>query len=787
MKIPYKWLLEYVDLDKDIREVGDALTLSGSKVEEIIENGKEIDRVVTAKLLKIEKHPDADKLQICQVDIGNEVIQIVTGANNIKEGDVVPAALHGSTLAGGVKIKKGKLRGVESNGMLCSEAELGIADEASVHGIMILPEDTPVGVDIKSVLGLDGGIIDFEITSNRADCFSVYGIAREASATFNVPLKKIELDFKENGDNIKNYLSVEVKDNLCRRYIGKMVKNVKIKPSPDWMQQRLEEAGVRAINNIVDITNYVMLELGQPLHAFDYRDISNKKIIVRCAEKEEKFKTLDGNERILDSSMLVIADEKRAVGVAGVMGGENSEIKEDTDTIVFESANFDGPSVRITSKKLGLRTEASSRFEKDLDSNLAEIAINRVCHLVEQIGAGEVVGGVIDIYPNAVKPHSIQLSSKWINDFIGIEISAVQMKEMLERLGMHVSGEETLNIEVPTFRQDVKINQDVAEEIARLYGYDKIPSVKMHGETVEAVWTEEQKLNKLVKSAMTASGLYETLSYSFVSPKVYDKINIPEGDSLRKNVIIKNPLGEDFSVMRTTTLPSMLEILGRNYSKDNKNVGLFEIARVYIPGTELLPEEKDKLVIGMYGRGDFYTLKGIIENLLEELGIDKAEYTRESENPSFHPGRTANLLIRKQAAGVLGEIHPDVAENYGINERVYLAEIDLGVLYQAAKMERKYKALPKFPASLRDIAMLIKDEIPVQDIYNVISRAGKELIEKIELFDVYKGKQIPDGMKSVAYSITYRAENKTLKDEEVNKVHEKVVNAIVEKLGAQLR
>lgn len=787
MKIPYRWLLEYVDLNKNITEVGDALTLSGSKVEEIIENGKEIDRVVTAKLIKLEKHPDADKLQICQVDIKDEVIQIVTGATNINVGDIVPAALHGSSLAGGVKIKKGKLRGVESNGMLCSEAELGIADESSVHGIMILPEDTPIGVDIKSVLGLDGGVIDFEITSNRADCFSVYGIAREASATFDVPLKPLELDFNRNSDNINNYLSVNIKDELCRRYIAKMVKNVKIKPSPDWMQQKLEEAGVRAINNMVDITNYVMLELGQPLHAFDYRDIGDKKIIVRRADENEKFKTLDGNERTLDSSMLVIADEQRAVGVAGVMGGENSEIKEDTSTIVFESATFNGPNIRITSKKLGLRTEASSRFEKDLDPNLAEIAMNRVCHLVELLGAGEVVGGVIDIYPEVVNPHSVKVSSKWINEFIGIEIDVNQMKSMLQRLGMNVVGEETLDIEVPTFRQDVKINQDVAEEIARLYGYDKIPSVKMSGETVEAVWTEDQKLTKLVKNTMTASGLYEALTYSFVSPKVYDSINIPMDDNMRNNVIIRNPLGEDFSVMRTTTIPSMLELLGRNYSRDNKNVGLFEIARVYIPGNELLPDERDKLTIGVYGNRDFYNLKGIIENLLNELGIEKAEYVRETENPTFHPGRTAKLLIRKQVAGVFGEVHPDVAENYGIDEKVYIAEIDLRLVFQVAKMEKKYKALPKYPASVRDIAMLISEDISVGEIDNVINRAGKELIEKIELFDVYKGKQIPEGMKSVAYSITYRAENRTLKDDEVNKVHEKVVNAIVEKFGAQLR
>lgn len=787
MKIPYKWLLEYVDIDKDIREVADALTLSGSKVEEIIENGKEIDRVVTAKLIKLEKHPDADKLQICQVDVKDEVIQIVTGANNIKEGDIVPAALHGSSLAGGIKIKKGKLRGVESNGMLCSEAELGIADEASVHGIMILPENTPIGVDIKEVLGLNGGVIDFEITSNRADCFSIYGIAREASATLNLPLKKVDLCFTENKDNINNYLSVEIKSELCSRYIGKMVKNVRIMPSPDWMQQRLEEAGVRAINNIVDITNYVMLELGQPLHAFDYRDIADKKIIVRTAEENEKFKTLDGNERILDPSMLVIADGKRAVGVAGVMGGENSEIKEDTNTIVFEAANFNGPNTRITSKKLGLRTEASSRFEKELDPNLAEIAMNRVCHLVELLGAGEVVGGVIDIYPRAVVPHNISVSVKWINDFIGINSNAAQMKSMLQSLGMEACGEEILDIKVPTFRQDVKIREDVAEEIARLYGYDKIPSVKMHGETVEAVWTGEQKLTKLVKNTMASSGLYEVLTYSFVSPKVYDSINLPKDDPMRNNIVIKNPLGEDFSVMRTTAIPSLLELLGRNYSRDNKEAGLFEISRVYLPGKDLLPDERDKLIIGMYGKVDFYRLKGIIENLLMELGIEKAEYVRETSSPTFHPGRTAKLLIRRQEAGIFGEIHPEVSEKYGIEDRVYMAELDLKLIYEASKTERKYKALPKFPASIRDIAMLINDEVPVGEIDNVINKAGKSLIEKVELFDVYRGKQIPDGMKSVAYSITYRAENRTLKDEEVNEVHDKVVKAIVEKFGAQLR
>lgn len=786
MKVPYKWLLNYVDINKDIREVADALTLSGSKVEEVIETGKEIEKVVSAKITKIEKHPDADKLQVCQVNIGSEVIQIVTAATNISEGDIVPAALNGSSLAGGLKIKKGKLRGVESNGMFCSEAELGLADAESVHGIMILPKDTEIGVDIKEILGMNGGIIDFEITSNRADCFSIYGIARETSATYDIPLKELELNYSEDKDSIKNYLEVEIKDQLCSRYIAKMVKNVKIMPSPEWMKQRLEEAGVRAINNIVDITNYVMLELGQPIHAFDYRDIGDKKIIVRRAEENEEFVTLDEVARKLDNSMLVIADGKKAVAVAGVMGGENSEVKDDTNTIIFEFATFNGSSVRVTSKKLGLRTEASSRFEKELDPNLAEIALKRVCNLVEQLGAGEVVGGVIDVYPKTLMPHKVELSSKWVGDFLGVQIEVATMKQMLQRLGMKVDGEETLTVNVPTYRQDVKIKEDVAEEIARLYGYDKIPSVKMIGEAVEAVWTEEQKLNKLVKNTMVSSGLYETLTYSFVSPKVYDKINTPVEHDMRKNVIIRNPLGEDFSVMRTTTIPSMLELLARNYARDNKTAGLFEIARVYLPKGDVLPEERDKLIIGMYGNTDFYALKGVVQNLLAALGVEKAEYISEKTNPAFHPGRTAKLSIRRQDAGVLGEIHPDVAENYGIEERVYIAEIDLKQVFDASKLDKKYKALPKYPASLRDIAMLIADEVQVGEIEAVISKAGKELIESIQLFDVYKGKQIPENMKSVAYSITYRAD-RTLVDEEVNKVHDKVVKALEEKLGAQLR
>jgi phenylalanyl-tRNA synthetase beta chain len=788
MKVPYKWLLEYVDLgNRTLQEVGDALTLSGSKVEEIIETGKEIDKVVTARIIKTAKHPDADKLTVCQVDTGTEVIQIVTGATNIKEGDIVPVALHGSTLPGGVKIKRGKLRGVESNGMMCSEVELGIADEDSVHGIMILPEGTPIGADIKEILGLNGGILDFEITSNRADCFGVYGIAREAAATFGVPLKEIDLSFDEKMDNINNYLSVTVSDDLCRRYIAKMVKNVKVQQSPEWMKQYLEECGVRPINNIVDITNYVMLELGQPLHAFDYRFIDGKRINVRRAGDGEKFKTLDGVERTLDSSMLVIADAEKAIAIAGVMGGENSEVKEDTEVIVLESANFNGTNVRLTSKKLGLRTEASSKFEKDLDPNLAEIAIKRACHLIQLLGAGEIVEGCIDIYPEPLMPHTIEVSSKWINEFLGTDIEVSKMKEILQSLEMKVEGDEILKIEVPTFRQDIKIKEDIAEEIVRIYGYNKIPSKKIAGETVEAVWTEEQKLIRTVKNTMAASGLYEAMTYSFVSPKVFDSIKLPQDSPLRNAIAISNPLGEDFSLMRTTGIPGMMECLGRNYARDNKEAALFEVTRVYLPTSEPLPEEKDLLLIGMYGRGDFYSIKGIVENLLVALGIDKAEFVREAENPTFHPGKTAKLLVRKKYAGVIGEIHPDVAENYGIEDRVYIAEIDLKTLFEASKRDKKYKALPKFPAVTRDIAMLISDDITVGEIESVIRKAGKELLEEVKLFDVYKGKQIPEGKKSVAYALTYRAENRTLKDEEVNKVHENIIKALGEKLGAQLR
>ncbi|SEF70623.1 phenylalanyl-tRNA synthetase beta subunit [Caloramator fervidus] len=784
MKVPYSWLIEYVDINKDIKEVADALTMSGSKVEEVIEYGKEIDKVVTGYVEKIEKHPNADKLRICKVNVGSEILQIVTGAENVQEGDTVPVALHGSTLPGGVKIKKGKLRGVESNGMLCSEEELGIANESD--GIMILPKGTPIGVDIKEVLGLKGGILDFEITSNRPDCLGVYGIAREVSATFRLPLKEIKTNFKENKEDIKDYINVEVKDMLCRRYSARVVKNVKVGPSPEWMQQRLMDAGVRPINNIVDITNYVMLELGQPMHAFDYRFINGKKIVVRKAKDGEKFTTLDGVERVLDSSMLVIADEKETLAVAGVMGGQNSEIKEDTTIVVFECANFNGTNIRLTSKKLGLRTESSSRFEKDLDPNLIDIALDRACHLVEVIGAGEVVGGKIDIYPHPVKPYNLEVDPNWINEFIGINISKEEMAEMLRYLGMKVEVKDKLNIEVPTFRQDIKIKEDIAEEIARLYGYDKIPSKKIEGELVEAVLTKEQRLVNIVRNVMVSNGFFEINTYSFVSPKVFDKIRLKEDSPLKNAVRILNPLGEDFSLMRTTLIPSILETLKINYLRDNKEVKIFEVAKVYYP-SDNIPVEVLKLGIGMIGKVDFYDLKGAIENILNVFGIDKVDYERDEENLTFHPGRCAKLMVRRKQVGVFGEIHPLVAENYEIEDRVYVAEIDLVPLFEAYKTERKYKPLPKYPAVDRDIAILVKDEVAVAEIENIILKVGKDFVESVKLFDVYKGKQVPEGMKSVAYSIIYRREDRTLTDEEVNVIHESIVKALEEKLGAQLR
>ena len=791
MKVPFNWLQDYVDINVSPKELGDKLTLTGSQLEELIIQGDTIDKVVTGKITEIVKHPDAEKLSICQVDIGSESIQIVTAATNMKEQDIVPVALHGSTLADGTRIKKGKLRGVVSNGMFCSEEELGIARDEPVHGLMILPADTPLGADIKEVLKLNKAILDFEITSNRPDCLSIVGMARETAAALRTSYKMPNLEYKVTAlGNINDELKVEVNDDLCLRYMARKVKNVKVQPSPGWMQERLLEAGVRPINNIVDITNFVMIELGQPMHAYDAREISTNKIVVERAKADEKFTTLDETERVLDDTMLCIKDSDTTVGIAGIMGGLNSEVKEDTTEIIFESANFDGTNIRVNSKKLNLRSEASSRFEKDIDPNLAELAINRACALICELGAGEVVDGTVDIYNKKKEAGKVVVDANWINKFLGTDLSKEEMKRCLDSVDLftEIDG-ENLVVTASTFRVDIAIREDIAEEVARIHGYDVIPATIFFVSTGREPKYRKRILDDKVIMLATGSGLNQSISYSFVSPKVFDKINLHEDSELRNVVKIKNPLGEDYSVMRTSTLPSMMESLGRNYSRNNSYARLFEMGKVYIKNEDenKIPTERNILTIGMYGECDYLDLKGVVENIVEGLGIKSAKYERESENVSYHPGKTAKLVIGKHIVGTLGEVHLDVTENYGIDESCYVAEINLDSLYESADLERKYKALPKFPAVTRDIALLVDDAVLVQEIEDCIKKAGGNLVEKVELFDIYKGKQIPEGKKSIAYAIAYRDENKTLQDKEVNKVHDKILKSLEYKLGAALR
>ena len=792
MKVPINWLKDYVDINVSPKDLGDALTLSGSKVEEVIVTGDVVENVVTGKILKIEKHPEAERLSICQVDIGKEgTIQIVTAASNMKEGDIVPTALHGSTLADGTKIKKGKLRGEVSNGMFCSEEELGIAGDKPVHGLMILPTEAPIGKDIKEVVKMQKAIIDFEITSNRPDCLSIIGIARETAATLGKTYKLPNFNYKATcGERVEEDIRVEVRDSLCRRYMAKGIKNIKIKPSPQWMQERLIEAGVRPINNIVDITNFVMIEMGQPMHAFDRREITSNIIVVERAYDGEKFTTLDGEERVLDSSMLNIKDGDTTIGLAGIMGGLNSEVKADTKEVIFECANFDGTNIRISSKKLALRTEASGKFEKDLDPNLAEMALDRACALVEEIGAGEIMEGTIDIYPEKIKSNILKVDSLWVNKFLGINISKEDMKEYLNRLDIKTDIEnEDLVIAVPTFRSDINIKEDVAEEIARIYGYNKVPSTIPSTQTERTGKSHKQILSSKLVDTLIASGLNQAITYSFVSPKVFDKVLIKSDSILRKVVAIKNPLGEDYSIMRTTTIPSIMEALSRNYARNNEIVRLFEIGKIYLPKEDPkeLPEERNILTIAMYGEADYYDIKGIVENVLVSLGIENAKFQRETNNDSYHPGKTASIVIKKEQAGIVGEIHPQVAENYEVEKSCYIAEINLDVLFKYAKLDKKYIPLPKFPAVTRDLAVIIDENVLVQDIEDIIKNQGGAILESAKLFDVYRGKQIPEGKKSIAYSFVYRGNNKTLTDNEVNKVHDKILKALENKLGAELR
>lgn len=791
MDLSIRWLKDYVDIgEMPMRDFSEAMTMSGSKVEGWTTECADTKNVVVAKVLSTEPHPDSDHLVICQLDVGaGEPIQIVTGASNVVPGALVPAALHKSQLPNGTKINKGKLRGVESNGMMCSLGELcltkGDFPYAIEDGIFLIEEDCHPGQPIAEALGYNDTTVEFEITSNRPDCLSVLGLAREAAVTFQKPMKmpcpKVE---HETGD-IKDYLSVEVQNpELCQRYMAKVVKNVKIGPSPRWMRERLRASGVRPIDNIVDITNFVMLEYGQPMHAFDLEYVKDHKIIVRNAKNGEVLQTLDGVDRALSPEMLVIADSEKASAVAGVMGGEYSGINEGTHTIVFESACFLGSSVRLTAQKLGMRTESSGRFEKGLDPRNCEPALLRACQLVEQLGAGEVVGGMIDVDHSDPNPRVLTLDADWTNRFLGTNIPREDMVHTLTELGFGVDGDK---ITVPSFRADVEHKADVAEEIARIYGYNKIPTTTAKG-SPEGSYTPYQKFERTVNQVMVAQGAYEVLTYSFISPKYYDKICLPADDPSRKSVVITNPLGEDASIMRTTTIPSMMELLSRNYNNRNPKACLYEIGNEYIPvDGEPLPDEVPTLTVGMYGdEYDFFSLKGIIETLLSAVGIEEADVEACRQNPTFHPGRCAVLSVAGQQLGVLGEVHPTVCGNYGINRRAYVAKLNLRTLFSLEKVEKQYHPLPKFPASTRDIAVLCDDSLPVLTMEKAIKSAVGKILEKVELFDVYKGEQIAAGKKSVAFNIIMRAADRTLTDEEVASAMQKVTAAL-EALGAQQR
>jgi len=794
MKAPLKWLNDYVDIDVSPKEFSDAMTLSGSKVEAIEVQGEEISKVVVGKIISIEKHANADKLQVTKVDVGNEIIQIVTGATNIKLNDCVPIALVGATLTGGIKIAKGKLRGVESNGMMCSIEELGLTrddfPEAPEHGIYILEPGVELGKDVKEVMGINETSIEFEITSNRPDCLSIIGLAREAAVTLKKEFKKPQVKVLEEGDQAKDYVSVEIKEpDLCPRYAARVVKDVKIGPSPNWMKERLRAAGVRPINNIVDITNYVMLEYGQPMHAFDLKDVQGNKIIVRRANEGETLKTLDDQERNLDTSMLVIADENRAIAVAGVMGGANSEISDNAKAILFESANFNGTSVRLTAKKIGLRTEASGRYEKGLDVENVIPAVERAVQLVEELGAGTVCKGIVDCY--AKKPQQVTLSLRpdKINTFLGTDISKAEMVGILKDLEFEID-ESTDTVKVPSFRPDVEREADLAEEIARFYGYNNIEATLLSGQATLGQKTYKQSIEDLVKDTMISCGLYEAFTYSFTSPKDYDKLNLPQDSSLRNAVVISNPLGEDYSVMRTTTIADMLKVISTNYNRRIEEARLFEMSFVYLPESlpiKELPKEKPILTLGMYGKTDFYELKGTLEELLLRLGIKEYEFAPVKDNPTFHPGRTAGLMIKGEYAGTIGEVHPAVSEKFECPERTYVGVVEVESLVKNAALESQYKPLPKFPAVSRDIAMLVKDEILVKQIEDIIKQRAGKILEEIKLFDVYKGKQVPEGMKSVAYSITFRASDRTLTDDEVGKAMTKILDGLKNNIEAQLR
>ena len=808
MNTALSWIKAYVpELDCTAQEYADAMTLTGTKVETYEKLDKNLEKIVIGQIEKIEKHPDADKLIVCQVNIGTEVIQIVTGAQNVKEGDKVPVVLDGGKVAGGhdggplpadgITIKAGKLRGVPSNGMMCSIEELGSSremyPEAPEEGIYIFPEDAETGADAVEALGLRDTVFEYEITSNRVDCYSVLGVAREAAATFRKPFIAPKVEVKATTEKAEDYISVEVKDSeLCPRYCARVCTNIKIGPSPKWMQRRLAASGIRPINNLVDITNYVMEEYGQPMHAFDLDTVAGHKIIVRRAKDGDVFQTLDGQMRNLDSDMLMICDAEKEIGIAGIMGGENSKITENVKTVLFEAATFNGANIRKSAKRLGLRTDASGIFEKGLDPRNAQAAIDRACQLIQELGCGEVTDGMVEVCAPLKELRKIIFDSKRINDLLGTDISEQEMEAIFAMLELELTTEAdgTKMLTIPSFRQDLEGIADIAEEVARFYGYDKIPMTLPSGEATTGKLPFKLRLEQKARDIAEYCGFSQGMCYSFESPKVYDKLLIAKDDALRNAITIANPLGEDFSVMRTISLNGMLTSLATNYNRRNKNVRLYELGNIYLPKalplTEL-PDERMQFTLGMYGDGDFFTMKGVVEEFFDSIGMKKkAVYDPKAGKNFLHPGRQANILYDGKLIGYLGEVHPEVCDNYDMKTKAYVAVLDMPEILPFATFDRKYAGVAKYPAVSRDISMVVPKSVLAGEIEAVIVQRGGKILEDYKLFDIYEGSQIKEGFKSLAYSITFRAQDKTLEDADVTAVMKKILNGL-ERMGIELR
>ena len=805
MNTALSWIKAYVpDLECGDQEYTDRMTLTGTKVETFERLDKNLEKIYVGQIDSIERHPDADKLIICQVNLGDHKLQIVTGAANVKVGDKVPVVVDGGKVAGGhdggplpedgIVIKNGKLRGVESFGMMCSIEELGsnrdMYPNAPEEGIYVFDDSVEVGSDAIAALGLRDTVFEYEITSNRVDCYSVLGVAREAAATFNKPFIAPEVKVVENGEKIENYIAVEVKDqDLCSRYCARVCTNIKIAPSPEWMQRRLAASGIRPINNLVDITNYVMEEYGQPMHAFDLDTVAGKKIIVKRAKDGEEFQTLDGQMRKLDSEILMINDAEKAIGIAGIMGGENSKITDDVKTVMFEAACFNGANIRKSAKRLGLRTDASGKFEKGLDPYNAEAAINRACQLIQELGCGEVVSGMVDVKLPLKKANRIPFRPEKINDLLGTNVSVDEMMDIFRKLEL-VYDEENNELVIPSFRQDLEGNADIAEEVARFFGYDKIPTTLPSGEATTGKLPFKLRIEEKARDIAEYCGFSQGMCYSFESPKVYDKLLLDQDDILRNAIVISNPLGEDFSIMRTISLNGMLTSLATNYNRRNKSVRLYELGNIYLPKalplTEL-PDERMQFTLGMYGDGDFFTMKGVIEEFFECIGMkEKVSYDPKAGKNFLHPGRQANIVYKDTVVGYMGEVHPEVADNYDIGTKAYVAVLDMPCVEPFATFDRKYEGIAKYPAVTRDISMVVPKPVLVGEIEKIITQRGGKILEGYELFDIYEGAQIKEGFKSVAYSISFRAKDRTLEDNDVNAAMKKILNGL-EGLGIELR